>query len=83
MERIREAHLQSIVDTLNTNAGFNPKEVSYNTVGAYELDYAYGGVKLNKITNNAGGVTTVSNGGYGTKRELYNQLWTILNFQNK
>ena len=51
-------------------------------IGNYHLDYAYGGVKLERMCNEGGGVNTVSTawvyGGYGTKRELYNWMKAFL-----
>lgn len=69
--RITKSDLDYQVGNLNENAGFerNPK---YSTIGAYTLDYAYGGVQLQQYVNPCGGVRTISIGGYGTKRELYN-----------
>lgn len=69
--RITRKDLESLVNELNEAKGFDPKSVQYNTVGAYQLDYAYGGVKLVKIASPSGGQTNVSTGGYGTKKELY------------
>lgn len=42
--------------------------------GHYHLDCAYGGYKLVQTDNNAGGIRTISNNGYTTKRDLYNQI---------
>lgn len=69
--RITQKDLESLVNELNEAKGFDPRDVYYNTVGAYQLDYAYGGVKLVKITSTGGSQTNVSTGGYGTKKELY------------
>lgn len=66
--RITQKDLERQVNTINELTD-NPK--GYEK-GSYILDYAYGGVKLAKIVNDAGGQTNISNGGYGTKRELYN-----------
>lgn len=46
--------------------------------GNYHLDYAYGGVKLVQTCNEHGGISTISTGGYGTKRELYNWMQAFL-----
>lgn len=69
--RVTKKDLESLVNELNKAKGFDPADVKYNTVGAYQLDWAYGGVKLVKITNSGGGQTNISTGGYGTKKELY------------
>lgn len=67
--RITQKVLEQEVAKLNEAKGIT--DAKWNTVGAYKLDYAYGGVKLVKITSEGGGCTNVSTGGYGTKRELY------------
>lgn len=70
--RITQKDLEQEVTKLNEAKGFNAKECATSSVvGSYQLDYAYGGVKLIKITSEGGGCTNVSTGGYGTKRELY------------
>ena len=70
--RITQKDLESKVARLNRIAGFdNPP---YSTIGAYCLDYAYGGVKLEKWCNRHGGVHDIFNQGFMTKRELYNLM---------
>lgn len=67
--RVTQKDLEILVSEINEAKGFiNPK---WNTVGSYQLNYAYGGVQLHKITSEGGGCTTVSPNGYGTKKELY------------
>ena len=68
--------LENIVARLNKMNGF--EAVGYNTVGAYILDSAYGGWKLAKIVNTSGGQIDVSTGGFISKRELWNQIYTAL-----
>ena len=46
-------------------------------VGNYHLDWAYGGVKLCRMVNENGGVTTIIDG-YQTKRELYNSMQAFI-----
>lgn len=48
-------------------------------IGNYHLDWAYGGVALHRITNEAGGVTVPIHSGYTTKRDLYNQIHAYIN----
>lgn len=43
-------------------------------VGHYQLDYAYGGVQLEQINNDASGTRTVSTCGYVSKPTLYNWI---------
>ena len=70
--RITEKMLQAKLDRLNSMAGFdNP---SYSTIGAYCLDYAYGGVQLHRYVTNGGGVHDIFRNGYMPKRELYNLM---------
>lgn len=52
-------------------------QYSWN-IGNYHLDYAYGGVKLIRTCNSSGGVSIISNGGYETKRALYNWMQAFL-----
>ena len=67
--RITQKDLENKVNRLNRMAGFeNPK---YSTIGAYCLDYAYGGVQLHKYVNKSGGVTDIFRQGYMPKKELY------------
>ena len=78
MSTVKMVHIESLVRRINEKAGFeNPQ---YNTVGSYQLSGAYGGWKLEKVVNEAGGVSCASSGGYVPKRELYNQLLTLVNF---
>lgn len=73
--RVTQKDLEILVSDLNDGLGFNAVNCKTQyIVGCYQLDYAYGGVKLVKIQSTGGGQTTVSNSGYGTKKELYNFL---------
>ena len=70
--RVTQKDLEILVNKLNEAKGFNAKECATKYVpGSYQLDYAYGGVKLVKIESTGGGQNSVSPGGYGTKKELY------------
>ena len=70
--RITQKDLEAKVARLNRMAGFdNPK---YSTIGAYCLDYAYGGVRLDRYVNEHGGVHDIFRNGYMPKRELYNLM---------
>lgn len=60
---------------INQSAGFdNP---AYSTPGAYCLDYAYGGVKLEQYANDKGGVRSITSG-FDTKRNTYNLMHAYL-----
>jgi len=89
MQRITKADLQRQADRLNKLTGsplehFAPyrgscrmRRLSFN-VGHYRIDYAYGGVELERIANEGGGVTTPLNTGHIPKRELYNLLGAFI-----
>jgi len=79
METIKEAHLIRLIARLNKKAG---KFGGFREVGAYMLDYAYGGYSLVQVVNDEGGVRLVSVGGRLTKRELYNQLLLLVEVLN-
>ena len=71
--RITQRDLEIKVHRLNNIAGFtSPPE--YSTIGAYCLDYAYGGVSLHRYVNESGGITDIFRQGYMTKRDLYNLI---------
>ena len=53
-------------------AGFDNPE--WSTIGAYTLDYAYGGVQLQKFASNGGSVNDIFRQGFMTKRKLYNLI---------
>jgi hypothetical protein len=77
MNKVTQRDLEAVIKRLNAQAGF--QDAKYSTVGAYTLDGAYGGWQLQKYVNERGGVTVISTGGFITKRELYNQVYTLLN----
>ena len=88
-QRIKEAQLHTLIKTLNEITGneTNPYRTDPETgryagsnIGTYMLDQAYGGNRLVQIANEHGGITVVSNGGFVTKRELWNQLHTLIRF---
>ena len=70
--RITVKHLRAKLERLNRIAGFDNPE--YSTIGAYVLDYAYGGVQLQRYVTNDGGVTDIFRVGFVPKRELYNLM---------
>ena len=67
MHRITQKHLEAKVERLNRI--FN-KTGRYSEIGAFCLDYAYGGVTLHQYANEHGGVRNIFNRGYMPKREL-------------
>ena len=70
--RITQRDLENKLNRINKIAGFdNP---TYSTIGAYCLDYAYGGVELHQYCNEHGGINDVFRCGHIPKRELYNLM---------
>ena len=90
MERITQKDLDWLVNRINevTNSPIeswtrNGEEGKRKpgfeaNIDNYHLDCAYGGVKLSRMINKGGGITNISTGGYGTKRELYNWMKAFL-----
>ncbi len=85
MERIKESDLEHQVKRINkaTESPETPYTRNHQAkltanIGNYHLDYAYGGVKLVQMLSPGGGITVISNGGFGTKRELYNWMHAFL-----
>lgn len=79
--RITEKDLTKIVERLNELTGSPLTYMDENrktNIGHFCLDYAYGGVQLQRVTNCSGGVSTFFNTGYTTKRELYNLIHTFI-----
>jgi hypothetical protein len=82
--RITNRDLEGVVGRINRTTG--QPETPYTkkkgkllaNIGNYHLDWAYGGVKLVQMMSLGGGIRVISNGGYGTKRELYNEMQTFL-----
>lgn len=79
--RVTERDLDNVVLRLNllTNSPaeyFN--EERKTNIRHFCLDYAYGGVQLQRVTNHSGGVSTVFNCGYTTKKELYSLIHAFI-----
>lgn len=75
MERITQKNLEAVLKRINAKAGFdNPK---YSEIGSYTLDYAYGGVKLERFVSAGGGVTSITSG-FTSKRECYDLMHSFL-----
>ena len=85
MNRITTAQLENLVKRINERTGSplttytkNKDGATRANIGNYYLDWAYGGVKLDRVCNEGGGVNSISNAGFGTKRELYNWMQAFL-----
>lgn len=85
MYKYKMADLNGALRGLNRIAGFSEEECDapLNTrgedgtyramVGRYVLQGAYGGLQLQQIVNEGGGVRAITQG-YGTKREVYHLI---------
>lgn len=71
-QRISNTDLERLVNRLNKLTGheLEPRSPKGRNIGTYMISGAYGGVKLEQIDKD-GGVRTISNDGYGTKKQLY------------
>ena len=86
MERITDKHLQAAVDRLNriTNSPITPYtkdehgKINAN-IGNYHLYYAYGGVKLERMSNIDGGTTNPLCMGFETNRKCYELIHSYIN----
>ena len=84
MERITEKNLQAMVDRLNrlTNSPLEPYakvgDKYIAQIGNYHLSHAYGGVSLERMSNDGGGVTQPFGCGHVSKRDLYNRMQAFL-----
>ena len=81
MNRITEKNLEHLVERINilTKNPIKPYTMQKNgkykaNVGNHHLDWAYGGVQLNIMCNESGGVSHVIYTGFTTKRNLYDQI---------
>ena len=74
--RVTDQHLHGLVHRINlvTNSPETPWTNGKANVGHYHLDWAYGGVKLDRMYNESGGVESVSIGGFITKRALFDWM---------
>ena len=84
-DRITRDNLEYLVKKINTltNSPQEPYSVNEDgklkaNIGNYHIDGAYGGVKMNRMSNPSGGVSAVSIGGFIPKRGLYNQLLAFI-----
>ena len=80
MNRITEGMIQKRIDYLNKVT--DSPETSYTktelgmsaNIGNFHLSGAYGGVCLHRMSNEAGGVSSVFNCGHIPKRELFERI---------
>ena len=72
-KRITNAQLVGMIDTLNRLTG-SPNDPM--KVGSFALDFSYGGVMLERVTNESGGVVSLSV--RMTKKEMAQSLGTSI-----
>ena len=81
--RITEKDLKYLVERIN-EITHQPtetwKRIGFGgaNIGNYHLDFAYGGVRLQQITNEGGGITCPLGLSYLTKRELSYKLTAFI-----
>lgn len=83
MERTTQKDLERQVKLINKIA--HQPEATYTRTGNsfspnkgnYHLDWAYSGVRLLQMST-GGGVSVISNGGFGTKRELHKWMQAFI-----
>jgi len=78
MDKITMRHLDGLIAILNriTNSPstYSNKRETGNfkaNIGHYHLDQAYGGVRLARVVNENGGISSPISMPFGTKREAY------------
>jgi hypothetical protein len=84
--RITQRDLEAVVKRINsiTNNPESPwtrnKETGLNiaSIGCYHLSGAYGGVSLNQMASDGGGVRDVFRCGHITKRDLYERMQAFI-----
>lgn len=68
MNRYTTAYLKKLVADINEKLGFGPNP-PYSTIGAIDLNWEYGGVKVVKYVSTGGAIRDISCHGYGTKKQ--------------
>lgn len=82
--RITEKDLQNLCDRINeaTGSPMTPWERVNDrnraNIGNYHISHAYGGVCLQRMHNESGGVSCPLSQGHGPKRDLYNEMYAFL-----
>jgi len=84
-QRITQKDLEHLVSRINR--ALNRPETPYGkdengkfkaNLGNFHISGAYGGVALEEIQTDGGGVRRISTDGYGTKRQLYTWMTAFL-----
>ena len=61
-----------------TKSGEVPSQTYLANVGTYFISGAYGGHKLERMDNEAGGTSDPLRSGFTTKKELYSLIWSFI-----
>lgn len=84
--RITQKDLDGMVERINKITGSPLSPYTKNEQGqckpnahCYHLDWAYGGVCLVRMCDYGSGITSISQIGFATKRNLYNWMSAYLN----
>lgn len=83
MTRVTKNDLEVLVNRINTLTGspeteYTKTDAGYRAnPGNYHLSWAYGGVSLERMCNDSGGVTSILSG-YCSKPEMYQKLHAFL-----
>lgn len=81
--RITNTQLQAIVNRINDitkspKEAYTKKKNKYvANIGNFHLDFAYGGVALHRMYNDAGGVEDIFNG-HHSKKDLAEKMWAFI-----
>lgn len=68
MQKYTTVYLKKLVSDINEKRGYG-RNPAYSTIGAIDLNWAYGGVKVIEYVSNGGAERDLSKHGYGTKKE--------------
>jgi hypothetical protein len=80
MTRITEKQLQALCDRINraTGSPMQPWVDGKAQIGNYHISFAYGGVNLERMHNEGGGVSCPIGMGHVPKRELWDRMQAYL-----
>lgn len=85
MDRITIKRLETLIHRLNTLTGENPEPYTRGedgrwraNVGTYTLSRAYGGVQLERMHSEGGGVTAPLGIGHTSNRDLWERVHAMI-----
>lgn len=73
MTRMTTTRLEDAAAAVNRRLGIDPNG-PYSTIGKVRIGAAYGGYRVERVTNEHGGIEVLSAHGYGTMREAWSFL---------